>query len=427
MTVPGTPKPTDPLFISYRHSDGMQATSELAWLLRAAGIPIWRDQDDLPPGDTEQRLKEAIAAGLSGAVLVITPDVTYSKVIREVEAPALIKWHDEHPEFALGIANAVTSDAGGLDYSAPDTQLGLDQDRLAGVDQHPADRAGLLVITRKMLNFRLAYFRVDVATNDKTFTLDVQTRNNPQVYDRTGSHLDVRLRPSSHPRLPSHDGLVDLADTIGLIPDAVTRAGANRVLITGGAHLSVALAIGAALPSTRIGHLSVLDQRGDTWTGGATSQHPETPLLALTGAHDSPGVPIGRPEVAVYLDLVPNPSDSAWQRYLDENATTLAAWRHMTALDKGPLSPGNAAAIAGEAAAHIRDLSNMHGNARVHLLLRCPFPIAVLVGRLTNTLRVTAYEWDDDDTGADHRPRYLPTLDIRATAPNGVIERVHPF
>jgi hypothetical protein len=103
----------------------------------------------------------------------------------------------------------------------------------------------------------------------------------------------------------------------------------------------------------------------------------------------------------------------------------LTAWTHITTAHEGPLRPDDASALAAEAAAHIRDLSNLHGNARVHLLLRCPFPIAVLLGRLTNTLRITAYEWDDSDHGTDHRPRYVPTLDIRASAPSGVIERVH--
>jgi hypothetical protein len=67
-----------------------------------------------------------------------------------------------------------------------------------------------------------------------------------------------------------------------------------------------------------------------------------------------------------------------------------------------------------------------HGNAEVHLLLRCPFPLAVLTGRLTNTLRIVAYEWDDSDPveGSDYRARYVPTLRVRASANKGAIEEV---
>ena len=66
------PDAADPVFISYRQKDGTGVAAELAWLLRTAGIPVWRDRDDLPPGDTEARLKQAIEAGISGGVPIPT-------------------------------------------------------------------------------------------------------------------------------------------------------------------------------------------------------------------------------------------------------------------------------------------------------------------------------------------------------------------
>ncbi|MCE2511797.1 MAG: toll/interleukin-1 receptor domain-containing protein [Acidimicrobiia bacterium] len=47
--------PRGPVFISYRQSDGREIAETLAWALRAAGVPVWHDQTDLPPGDTERR------------------------------------------------------------------------------------------------------------------------------------------------------------------------------------------------------------------------------------------------------------------------------------------------------------------------------------------------------------------------------------
>ena len=67
--------PRGPVFISYRHSDGREIAVALAWALRAAGVPVWHDQTDLPPGDTERRLAEALSSGLSGAVLVVTREI----------------------------------------------------------------------------------------------------------------------------------------------------------------------------------------------------------------------------------------------------------------------------------------------------------------------------------------------------------------
>ncbi|MBR7539600.1 hypothetical protein KC221_25800, partial [Mycobacterium tuberculosis] len=62
-----------------------------------------------------------------------------------------------------------------------------------------------------------------------------------------------------------------------------------------------------------------------------------------------------------------------------------------------------------------------HGNATVDLLLRCPFPLSVLMGRLSNTLRVRLFEWDDSDVDGDFTPRYVAALDVHASAPDGPI------
>lgn len=45
-----------------------------------------------------------------------------------------------------------------------------------------------------------------------------------------------------------------------------------------------------------------------------------------------------------------------------------------------------------ETASRLHKLSRENGNAELHLLLRVPFPVAVLLGRLLNTLHVTLYE-----------------------------------
>ena len=76
--------PRGPVFLSYRHSDGAELATALAWALRAAGVPVWLDRSDLPPGDTERRLEEAMQSGLSGAVLLVTPDIGASSVIKDI-------------------------------------------------------------------------------------------------------------------------------------------------------------------------------------------------------------------------------------------------------------------------------------------------------------------------------------------------------
>ena len=421
------PDPADPVFISYRQKDGTGVATALAWLLRAAGIPVWRDRDDLPPGDTEARLKQAIAAGISGGVLVTTPDVVNSRVVKTLEAPRLLELHRDHEVFALGIINSVKTDDGGADYDAPDRLLEIRPGTLSGVDQQSAECDGLLSLIRGLVWHRIASFRERIEATDQTFHLSLQTRNTPQVYDRTGDELDIRLRPSDHERLPSADGLRDLKDTIGLLPDAVTRSGARRLRVAGGAHLSVAFAVGAALPSSRIGHMDVIDQQGATWASDGEARFIEQPQVQIADQGGDPSaITTGRPSVAVYVDLLPQRSDTAFTRYIEDHGPFLAAWRHLTSASGTLLDPAHAGLIAADVAAHIRALSNDNSNAEVHLLLRCPFPLALLIGRLTNTLRIVVHEWDDSDPidGDDYRARYVPTLRVRTSACSGVIQDV---
>ena len=183
------PDPADPVFISYRQKDGTGVAGELAWLLRAAGIPVWRDRDDLPPGDTEARLKQAIAGGISGGVLVTTPDVVNSRVVKTLEAPQLLELHRDHEVFALGIINSVKTEDGGTDYDAPDRLLEIRPGTLSGVDQQSAERDGLLALIRGLVWHRIASLRERIAATDQTFNMSLQTRNTPPVYDMSLIHI----------------------------------------------------------------------------------------------------------------------------------------------------------------------------------------------------------------------------------------------
>lgn len=421
--------PRDPVFVSYRHSDGIALAGELTWLLRAAGIPVWRDIDDLPPGDTDARLQQAIDEGISGAIIIITPQIADSRVVREIEAPRLLHLHRAAPAFALGIVNAVHTNSGVVDYDAPDRVLGMEPPELRSVDQKSATREGLVAITRQMLWHRIAAIRPLLPASGGQVRMSLQTRNTPQVYDRTDADLDIRIRPSTHEKLPSAAGLEDLAQTARFLPDAVTRAGATAVRIEGGAHLSVALAMGAAIPSTRVGPMTVVDGRGVSWASTTEPQLFDSPRLRiLRQATVSVALPHDRrPEVAAYVDLQSPRSDAAFDQFLATRTGTLVAWQHITSSADGLLEPSDGGNIAAEAAARLRELSMTNGNALVHLMVRGPFGIAVLMARLTNTLRIIAYEWDESDSGEGDflGPRYEAIATLRASAPTGAIEHVH--
>ena len=65
----------------------------------------------------------------------------------------------------------------------------------------------------------------------------------------------------------------------------------------------------------------------------------------------------------------------------------------------------------------IRARAALASTHRVHLFLRTPFPVALLLGRALNTLEVTLYEWDDSGTV----PRYAETVTVASGRGGGPI------
>ena len=260
------------MFISYRQSDGTPQAESLEYLLRAAGLVVWRDRTDLRPGTTTDRLEQALTQGLSAAVLVVTPDIVDSEIVRERELPRLLQL-DDAPAFSLCIANKVARAASSSNATidAPDRLLRLAPARtLADKKQsNMLDPSGEVEIVRDLLMHRVEQRKPAIREVDRPFTIRVQSRPTPFAIDAGDDDLHIRIKAASNGRLPSRDGLKLLQTTLPLISDAVYAAGAKAVRIAGGAHLSVALALGAALPETKIGILEVMDVQDQLWTSMA--------------------------------------------------------------------------------------------------------------------------------------------------------------
>jgi len=386
-----------PIFISYRQSDGTATAVDTAWALRAAGVPVWQDRDDLPLGETEHVLETAIAAGLSGAVLTITPQVEHSAIIRALEAPALLDQADTHPDaFTLQLASTVERpESDQLDYDAPDRLLQRPLGTFRRFDQRPA-RTGLerADLARRMSRERLRLL-ADRIRESGHLRFDIQTRVAPEA-TTVAAPLVVRLRPPQPgTRLPNRAGLEDLVDALVYLPDvvanAVARADSIPLRLTGGAHLSVATAIGIALPRTLLGRAEVQDGDGAIWAGGSSSDE-NASLIRVLGHGTGPGLGDDDPEVVCFVDLIPQASDAAYAAFLHERKR-LAAWRHLRPSSPGALDPTQAGPLVAAVAAHVRELSIDARGARVHLLLRTPWSVAFLLGRQLNTHDVTLYEW----------------------------------
>ncbi len=397
----------------------------MAWALRAAGVPVWHDQSDLPPGDTDRRLAEALESGLSGAVLLITGDIENSTVVRDVELPLLLEL-TENETFTLSVLSTLEAESGQLDYDAPDRLLRKPAGTLKQLNQKPVgtprERADA---ARAHCKRRMQDVQNKVAAVGGVITIDVQTRI-PPVTTSGNADLVVRLRPPINgDRRPHRDGLHDLKLFLAHLPQTVELAGAKKARVRGGAHLSVAYALGAALPTPLIGCVEVVDTAGDAWvlTGQAPTPDGSNQLLTVESISQNVA---GIGAVLVYLDLLPTRRDSAFNDLLSQAPVRFTAAFHVRPSRDGNLKPEQAAAITGEAAQVIRNLAGQYEIPEVQVLLRCPWTLALLLGRTLNTIRVHLYEWEDgpDDNGNTVSPRYLPSLVVRSGAGGSPIEHV---
>lgn len=425
MGQPGTGAggvdPFGPVFISYRQSDGVSLAVALAWSMRAAGVPVWHDQTDLPPGDTAKRLQEALASGLSGAILVVTLEIAASRVVRDVELPALLELAED-PAFTFSIVSTIPNpeEPAKLDYGAPDRLLGTPAGTLSAIDQSPGTTAAQRAeVARAQARRRLGHMRSRIANAGGELVLDLQTRV-PPFAARHDAHLVVRLRPPLEgQRRPHVGGLEDLQGFLGQLPQLVAIGGASSMRVLGGAHLSVACAFGAAVPTTLLGSVEVIDTSGAPWllsgqAPGPAAEPLVAPVAPPTYNHD-------HGPVLIYVDLLPQRSDAAFDDLVA--GSDFAGVMHLRPVAEGLLEPGRAPDLVGDVIAAVRELAGVHATTEVHLLLRCPYPMALLIGRSLNTLRVHLYEWEDVDAG-DSGPRYVPSIVLRSGAGGSPIDQV---
>lgn len=417
--------PRGPVFLSYRRSDGADLALALAWALRVSGVPVWLDQSDLPPGDTERRLEEAMQSGLSGAVLVVTPDIAASSVVKEIELPHLLRL-EAGGAFTLSIASTIEAEAGGLDYSAPDRLLSRTELDLKGLRQDPAlTSRDIANIARSHCRQRMEALRAGIQSAGQVIDIDLQTRIVPSAIGLYGD-LVVRLRPPTPgDRRPHRQGLEDLRLFLGDLPHLLEIAGARHARVSGGAHLSVAFALGAALPTTLTGNVDAVDTAGNVWSFSDNAPAPGASTRLLEVMDRSPRE-AARGDAVVYVDLLPTRSDPAFDRLIEAHTGRLACAFHIRPVAEGNLLPEDAGAIVAEASHAIRQAASRSETSEVHLLLRCPWTVALLLGRTLNTIRVSLYEWEDgpDDCDSFVVPRYLPSLVVRSGAGGSPIEKV---
>ena len=149
----------------------------------------------------------------------------------------------------------------------------------------------------------------------------------------------MRLRPPMPgDRRPHRQGLEDLRLFLGDLPHLLEIAGARRARVSGGAHLSVAFALGAALPTTLLGDVDVVDTAGHTWTFADNAPAPAASTRLLEVTDRSPReAPVG--DAVVYVDLLPARSDPAFDRLVEARLGRLTSVFHIRPVAEGKPAP----------------------------------------------------------------------------------------
>jgi hypothetical protein len=402
-----------PLFISYRQSDGAPFAASIAALLRAAGFPVWQDKTDLPPGDTIRSIRRALRSGLSGSVLIVTPEIEKSRVVRRVELPLLLRL-SRRAQFVFVIGTTLTKSDGTLDYPRADVLLNRRRGELSRRVQHGVGELNdQLRLVEDLLGQRMRVLEPSIRSAG-TISIRTQSRVPARVWDDTNADLVVRIEPPDVSNLPNASGVYLFARSLPILARTLPLANPRSVTISGGMHLSLGVAIGMALPSTVVPAIDVVDGDGAVWS--SIGEASEVPIDVTSSSHSATGR-----NVAVFVDLKREPSPAAFDRLVGPGSNFRSVTR-ITHSGEARIDPSAAAVLSRQIASAIRTVSGAADNATVHLALRCPFALSVLVGAQLNTVPVVAYEWTPQ--GSNALPEYVQSLQLRAGVANGPVESV---
>jgi hypothetical protein len=422
--------PYGPVFISYRHSDGKSIADRVSTLLKSVGVPVWIDSEAMQVGHIEKRVNRAIEQTISGAIVISTEDTARSDVISKNEVPGLLRLLDNDPTFPICIINVNDKDAvrEGLDYSAPDRRMRtvtVESDLrgpLSSIKQFGVEEEDLIALVGAMATERVK--RIHQACqekDDRIVRLGLYSWEESVDHASSGNHLDLRLAaPKAGDRF-NREALKTFKDTLKETRKAVESVSPSVLQVEGRAHLFLAFVLGAQFPETFVKR-AIVRQSGENW-GRENNGDQNESFLHLTDQRVCNESSAGRARVAVYLDLVAGRLDSAFTSFVEANKEKISYSARIGMREPGQIDPNDGARIAREASNLIRDLSSPHGSsshgaAHIDLMMRCPLPLAFLIGRNVNTLSFTVYEYERN------KDRYVPMLDVDTFNRSNVITKV---
>lgn len=389
--------PTGPIFLSYKRERALEA-GLIVEALRDHGVPTWQDVSDLPSDVTETALDQVLSdPATSGAVLLATPEVEHSDVIRKIEVPRIFgRAARRDGFFVIPIA------AGKLNYSDLARVLGpglgltdIASYNVLRAKSDPLDEEIAATIGRRALRERLnANHRF--APMDQALGLQVSTRTSLPKSVGIAMRADLTHRfEGRHARAGAWE--CHLLPAFAAIAAEIARTAPGRsVDVSGFPSLPAAIALGAAFP--------VLGPVRAAWLQEQAKFGVPTDRWSLDVSDEDCGfVSDVRAQSASHNDLallVSATNDVIHDFTLSRTGLALRAVVHLKPAEPRParlhLGPGQARNLACRAIDEIRRaIANSSARGTVHLFLAVPAGVAFMIGQQLNTLgRVQTYEHD---------------------------------
>jgi hypothetical protein len=389
--------PTGPCFLSYKRERATEA-GLLVDALRDHGIPTWQDVLDLPSDMTETALEHVLSdPETSGAVLLATPEVELSNVIRKIEVPRIFSRAARRDGFfAIPIA------AGKLSYGDMARVLGpglgltdIASYNVMRATDDPLDGGFAASVARRALRERISAIHRSVDAGE-ALTLQVSTR--VPLPKSTGITLRADLTHRFEGRQARPDAWEQhLLPAFAAVAMEIARSAPGRMVeVTGFLALPAAVALGAAMPSLGPVRAAWLQEQAKF---GVTTER-----WSLADADQDCGFTSEvRPQSPSAEDLallVSVTNDVVHDFTLSRVGLPLRAVVHLKPADPRParvqLGPGQARNLACLAVDAVRDaVAHYSARGTVHLFLAAPSGIAFMIGQQLNTLgRVQTYEHD---------------------------------
>ncbi len=399
-------KVISPVFISYKR-ERLEEIKRIGEYFDLLGIPYWQDVKDLGHEQMETEIRGILSKGnVSGALMFLTPEIKDSPMIRDVEAPEIVKRKLKDDWFycvpAIHQMNYNSVDDLGLSLRGVQLSnwnlLGISHD-----SSHCFTDGDARKIAERVFSERLAMCRRTV--NEHTpLKIGINT-----CKDGFDDFLCYRL--SLHHFFDGRHAS-DETWTLKLLPafdflSLKIRETNLPVEFRGKVTTTTALALGTRFRETS-GHEATwcstkAGRPEEVWSLNLGNEDPEINIIFLGGA-------VGETDLAVLISLTNDVSSEFGKVRNTLSLRQVIKVEVKEGANNGPnICAARGLSIAKEIIRTMRNVrSDYQATGTVHLFMAVPVSFSFIFGQLLNTFgKVVTYEYD-----ANREPAYMQEVTL---------------